>query len=405
MKLTFFLYEHITYGGTQTLILRMANWLMEHQKSNVIVVCKNKYENDLEKEFNKKRIRVEYIKKNQSNYIIEIVKSFKKVECIEFVVFNLIDLVFLEKVQKKIKSRLDISVKKTLYVVHYNTLKIGLNLKINIIQNFIKLVFLKIIKLYLKFSNIVFMDEISINEAEKYYNFVIEKKIILRLPIVKKDYDEVLILRRFNNDFFRILTIARAEFPFKGYILGLIDDFLKIYDSNNKINLTIITNGKETEIILDKIKSIPKEIQKNIIVLINIPYEKLDAFFANANCYIGMGTTILEAASYALPAMTSSTYNFENKVIGYFHEHPESLGSENYSKNGYDFLLELIYCNFEKYLDISSKSYDSIMKYYDIDLVMNKYLITQENQNEIKLPLYLYYIVNIIFKLISIKQM
>lgn len=404
MKLFVFIYEHLTIGGTQTLIFRMANWLKENKNAKVKIICKEENENSLEKLSYEFGLTIKYVSKLKVNTIINEVSDLNDYGSIEFIVFQLIDLFLVEKLQKRLSLSSNSLTKKTLYVVHYNGLKVGMNLKIKVLKNIIKNLFLTMINFYLDNSNIIFMDEKTISETENYYNIKVHKDLIFRLPVEIKTFSEDLIAKRSNNENFEILTIARAEFPFKGYIFGLIDDFRRLYGSNKNILLTIITSGDKSKLIINKISELSSELQIRINVISDVPYNQLDQYLIKASCYIGMGTTVLEAANTGLPVLTSTPYTFDNKIIGYFHENPRSLGDDYKSINGYDYLLKLSLCNKNQYYNLAKQSYKSLEKTYNIEVVMNKFVDFQNNQTGIFLPQLKFVFITILFELIKFKS-
>ena len=73
------------------------------------------------------------------------------------------------------------------------------------------------------------------------------------------------------------------------------------------------------------ISKLPLETQKNIYIEGIVPYEKLEYYFEDADIYIGMGTTVLDACNHMVPALTVCSYTYEFLTIGFFYENPQIL--------------------------------------------------------------------------------
>lgn len=53
---------------------------------------------------------------------------------------------------------------------------------------------------------------------------------------------EKKIINRSNT--INVISICRADFPFKGYVIGLIEEFAKYNADNKNSNLHVIASGK-----------------------------------------------------------------------------------------------------------------------------------------------------------------
>lgn len=148
------------------------------------------------------------------------------------------------------------------------------------------------------------------------------------------DVTEASILERaINRGELKIVSIARAEFPFKGYLIGLLD-LLETFKADYRIKVSIISYGSGVQRLEDHIKE--KEFPENIEVQLygKTEYTKLKEVFSDCTLYIGMGTSVLDAAQYGIPCIVVKPWTM--RIIGrdfFSHEHPQlgfyDKGDEN----------------------------------------------------------------------------
>lgn len=219
------------------------------------------------------------------------------------------------------------------YAVHSHAIK-NAGYSRNLLLRIIRKTFLTpVIKKLIINGNIVAMDEATIQHTEAYYKFKIQNMPIIRIPIdySSNDYDEEIIRNKISNNNKNILAIARAEFPFKGYLLGLIDA-VKNKVIPNDYSLTIVSYGEDEDILKRAIDSLNTE-QKNRVRLIGkTPYEELKNLFNSSIVYIGMGTTLLDASKHGVISIPVAPYTNNVYCNNFFHEKPESLGASEYSE-------------------------------------------------------------------------
>lgn len=366
-RLIIFVYSNFILGGAETLILRMSEWLIK-RGDKVVLVC-HSMDETIKKD---KRIgRIECIltkKKDKKRKILKILQKNNNIKDKMIINFFVKDYLLIERLNKKNDFQ------NIFYVVHpNNTLsycKKGLllsKIKKYIYKNQIK-------KMYDK-NCIYFMDEDCIKIAEKYYKMSLSKSYsnIIRIPIQVDKFDNKTRKKSFN-----ILTIARFDFPFKGYLLGLIDDFIYLKEIYPQATLTIIGDGKDRDKIEKKLERLNKKITKDIMIIGAVPYLSLNSYFKKASIYVGMGTTVLDAVNRGVPAITVYSYSYEAKTLGFFYEHPNVLAGftegGSYPKIAVVELLERVFdLNIEDYDRLVEKNYQALKNTYDIEIVLPKF--------------------------------
>lgn len=359
-----FIYEKFFLGGAETLIYRMSKWLVE-KKYDVEIVFRE-IDEELKKICIESKINLVPIKKFTASNYYKATKAKNNQQLI--VTFFVVDFILAEQIKKKSQK----DVKTILYVVHpyilinkyFSKNKVGI-----IFKSAMK-------KLVLKMYNsksVYFMDEDCINVCSDYYKINLKKAYneIIRLPMYLRYYRK----KKKNPGQLKVLSISRIDFPFKGYLLGLIDAIEKLNDNN--IKLTIIGDGPDRSILEKKIEK--STMKHNINYVGAVPYNRLDSHFKNSDLYIGMGTTVLDAVSAGTPAICVYSYTLNFKVTGFFYEAPHVLGGikegETYPcLDGVYFLEKVNLMNDCQYQALIDKGNEVLKKIYNIDLVMPAFL-------------------------------
>jgi hypothetical protein len=227
---------------------------------------------------------------------------------------------------------------------------------------------------------IVFMDEETREFCYDHYNLSTtdnkEKEDIIRLPIeiAKK------VVYKAKNPELNILTISRFEFPFKAYVLGLIDTFSRIVQEGGNIRLTIIGYGDGEIFVKEKIGILTGNLRKRIRLLNQIPYSRIDDYIDQCDLYVGMGTTVLDAANRNKICISAVAYQENDLSIGFFHSDESNIGimykNDRTYCHFYDLIRMVMDLDDENFLEKERRSKLLLSTHYNIDtnafkLVMN----------------------------------
>lgn len=344
-----FTYKNIIVGGCEFLIYKLSKYAIK-VGDIPIVLCKT-IDTEMRKKFDQSNIKIEKIdqwdypdfeEKTERGVIITFLPSDY------FRYFNLFS-----------------GYSVLLYTVHYKALEISTKNKF--IKKLYKFYLKPILKKAILHNRIVCMDEQTVNYTNDYYDW--KKKLkprIVRIPIDIVQQDEKIIDSRYYKKNRNILTIARAEFPFKGYLIGLIKEFVLLFNEYHNLTLTIISYGSDIEILKNELKGIPRDIRNNIELLGKTDYSKLDDYFNNCYLYIGMGTTVLDASQRYIPSITVKAYTYELVSGNYFFNNNSEVAyteAENKTEYLIKGILELPYTD---YFSASIKSRDAVIYDYDV---------------------------------------
>lgn len=368
------------YGGTQTQILRMARWFVKHNVP-VAIICESAANIEIIDQL--KDIKVPYHEIGMSNidatgkYIKKYYDVHQNLCVINFTWNHYLDV-------DVVKSRHRIEFNNYLYCVHPKAVFKGANLR----WGLLKKPYIALLKKWLMRMNangaVVFMDEADIESSENYFDIsLIPVPEIFRIPMDFHDnpkWKESALVSYENN---MIMTVSRAEFPFKGYMLGLIDDYEELFEEKPDIKLEIVSSGDDFSLLEDKISKLDQRIQDSIIIHHWMTNDKLQQEMEKCKVYIGMGTTILDASRMYRPAIPVRFYTNNNNAEHYVGDRPEYLvAPENCEKKAIYLLREILEWDKKTYLENCEKSYTRTKAVYDENIVLKRWL--EKNNNNKK---------------------
>lgn len=373
MKL-YFVYKKIITGGCELLIERLSREL-KNRSIPVSIICQSIDQNMQSRYSN---VGIQLLKVNSWNR--KNVISRLDSEEAYFITFAWNDFLICNIKRKHIHT--------VFYAVHYQAYEMGRNKSI-----FIKKILERIVKKGIVTLNnnrqLICMDEQTLEYTNTFYRYNTVEMPILRLAI-----DTVPEVKRKNDTSkINILTIARAEFPFKGYILGLLDWFAS---SDASIRLTIVSYGSDEKKIADKINSFDEIVKKRITLVGKTDYSQLEKYYQTADLYVGMGTTVLDASMRGIVTIPVQAYTLGLFTDKFFHEDFRKVAIDEGSEAGFNKLLEQY-----RRLDsggkneLSKKSRDAVIDNYSSSAIVDELVhileSTKNNCSTIGLELVRFY--------------
>ena len=229
----------------------------------------------------------------------------------------------------------------------------------------------KILGHIIESNSIVFMDEetrkIAVNAHNELYAC---GQTIVRLGYeVSPEISERLLYKKYNNFERHICSIARFEFPFKIYILGLIDVFVSLSKKYPILKLTIIGKGPGRNTVIKKIGELDNNIAERITLVDGCSYEELNTYIDEAFINVGMGTTILDFANRSVPSIISLANEIGDVSYGLWNENWHVLGG--FLHDNMAPLKSISQC-IEDVLQLEQKEYINICKLHR-SLLINNY--------------------------------
>lgn len=353
-----FFYKDIILGGCELLIEKIGRTILE--KGSRVRICCKSIDDSMAEKFKKSRIEVHQLFNWNSNK--EII-SWINEDC-EVVTFFWDDFVRLYSLKKNRK-------KTILYAVHFQTLAIGANCRYFALKNLIKKVAVGCVHKFLLSNNILCMDEQTVRYTQNYFkNKVLDNNSIyriVRIPIHIENVEEKNLENRAKNPALNILTIARADFPFKGYLLGLINFIEGLKDKSN-LHLDIVSYGSDIDRLKKHIDATSEDTKRIISLHGRTDYEELRQYYNKAKLYIGMGTTILDASQQGIISIPVVPYTDELIADKFFHEDYKALAVDDVVTNNMIKLFNYVRSlGYEKYLELSEKTRNEVIENYSVE--------------------------------------
>lgn len=372
-------------GGTMTLLFRMCKWYVEHGEKACVL-----YEADGNDEikskiealgvktyfvgfFNLKRIR---------DVLSNLIHEEKQVKVLNYNLNHYLDIEY-------VRSKYDFDIKNVMYVIHPDCLKKGMVINNGFVRNLYQKHYFHLITEMINNRALVFMDKDSIDATNYFYNKSIPDEVpIIPLPIDIPliDNNENLIKKGYESN--TILTAARADFPFKGYLLGLIDVFVELKRNVTNAKLKIFSEGEDIKVLIDKIDILEEGVKQDIELSGWIDYDGLIEEIKNCRVFIGASTGLLDSSKYYRVSIPVKHTTNKCVSLSFFHEHPMLL-SEEYHEGMPNKCLELFQTvfndSYEEYRQMSLSSFDAVNRYYNESVVMEQLNDVLENNNHTSL--------------------
>lgn len=378
-------YDSLNIGGIETLIIRMAKWC--HSNGHRCIWARTKFaqvEEQMRVSLVAAGIEEVFVKKKWNSFstsakfynLNNFDFPFKKGEEITVLSFDLLSFLLGEAIKRRYVNHVD----NVFYVPHPWTSYRDTRISKKLLP--IKLCYYhfyrNIIISLIRNDNIVFMDEAAKDFCAKHYNYYdsINEWIIIRLAQDINPYKHTAVHTKFTREEFRVLTMGRLDFPFKAYVFGIVDSIHELIKEKVELKLKIIGYGAGEQRLVSYVNELPPNVRENIEIVGKVPYDELTTYFDEANLFVGVGTTLLDAANHSVPSIIATPYQEGVSTGGFFHECPELLGiiqgvGTSDIISGIKFIMKT---SEEEYEDMCIKTHQALTQYYDINLLLPKLL-------------------------------
>lgn len=367
MKTIWFTKKDLLVGGTELLIERVSKVFQNRGFSTVILYSSIIVE-DIFQRYKK------------ANVICKKIDKWDKISSFHFlldqqeeqyvVTFSIEDFCTLYSVQGN-------QIKTILYSVYYNQLLVGGNTNSKIGLKLVKKLTSKLLSEMMHTTNIICMDNHTINNTYAYYgdDLNIDRKEIriVRIPVDIVPLDlEVVYRRASRKNKCNVLTISRADFPWKGYILGLID-YVANSDFSQNLYLHVVTYGDAEKQIINKINKLPIPIKNKITIQSKTDYNELEKLYYNTVLYVGQGTTVLDAAQRGILTIPVIPDTYEVISDAYVHDDSTRVTVQDDAQNNFNKLIkELLEMTSDEYIEKALIGREQIIKNYGTDSICNE---------------------------------
>lgn len=366
------------YGGAQTLMLRMCTWLRSNGIATAIITDSTANIEIVER-LQKIDAIIECVDRNKIQSYVNVLSKFTESEDIKVISFVCDFYLEIEMAKKAGNMEFD----NLMYCIHPEAFNRG-NTKSKIKSLLKKPIINAYRNLFIKMNennSLYIMDEVDTIESEKYLNVSLKKKPeIIRLPMIcnKKDEFESIINDGYDSQM--ILTAARAEYPYKGYIFGLLDAFVEIKEENPKLKMTIVSGGGDLEQFNKKLDSLDDKIKEDLYVYKWMAYDSLLELAKKCKLFVGMGTSVLDMALCYKPSIAVKFNTYECIGDSFISEKPQYITTdENCVTPAIHLVKKILAMSKDEYREESIKSFDAVKSLYDIDYCMSSFMNARTN--------------------------
>lgn len=245
-------------------------------------------------------------------------------------------------------------------------------------------------------GNIRYFSNKHIEKMSQNYNLQIDefsKTRVPPLPIHNALFKEDIFLKNYHRQEFNILCVSRIEFPHKGFVLGLLRDFIILKEKYPNIVLTIVGDGPNKKDLISEIKKVP-QYSDSINLVGSISPDELYRFYEDANINISVARCFSLGAECGVLSLPARHYCMECEVYGFSSE--EKIFDLN-DKPGYsviDYIEKAINMSEEEYIDNCRKTFEIFQNnrkvnaksksFYEISNIDKEPVLTKEEINYIR---------------------
>lgn len=252
------------------------------------------------------------------------------------------------------------------YAVHYEAIKSVAFCRNSILNRVFRRYAAPIMNRLIKDGCIIAMSERVVQCTADYYKIDVSGLDIIRIPVDLDGEAEKMkdLSIKYDNERKVILAVARADFPFKGYLIGLINMMEKKIIPEN-FTLQLVAYGPDFNQLAAAYHSCDKGIRERIEIKGKMEYEGLRELFENAHVYVGMGTTLLDASKYGVISIPAAAYTYKVECTDFFYKDYTCLGPDSGSERRFlELLNEIQLLNAKTALPILIKGHDIVRRYY-----------------------------------------
>ena len=359
-KVFLFIYDDFYLGGIQKLLIAI---IRELKKNNNRIIWIAKNIDNVDEGFKKDIFdgKIDILKVNYEEFFWE--KNLKlnisdKEEVIAFS-FSFFEFCTLERIKKYNRN---IKIHNFFWVAHF----CGKHL---FFEEYFPKIFQPILKKiirkeYIKMennNNIFYNNMDHLRALSNHYSYKVknyENKIYPKnIVLIQGNFSIENCRKKYNNKNFNILTVGRFEIPHKGYILGLIKEFVIMKKEYPNLILTIIGYGEDENLVLKEIENVPQEIKEDIKLIGKVSYDNLKNYFDNANLFIGVAGAIRDASSNGVLSIPVQHYTLECNGYGYSFKKKDHLTSTEKGENIKTYIDKVIKLSEDEYIDLCKKTY------------------------------------------------
>lgn len=360
------------YGGTHTLTLRICVWLQQNGY-NSMVLCNNSNNQEIVDILKKNNTRIIQLDSSNANEVLSIVSDIKKRDDLKIISYMWDKYLDMERLKRRKGIRFD----NILYCVHYGTFLIGSTYP-SPIKQLVKAHYYKIFNRMNKNKSVVMMDEDTTQKTSEWFKEDCSPNTpIIRIPMICEDREDSKEIIYSGYDSNIIMSASRAEFPYKGYQIGLIEMFSILKQEYESLKLVMVSGGEAEDVdkIKIKIKKLPESVQSDVEFHDWMDYDELKKQIEKCKLFIGMGTSVLDAGLKYKPAIAVRYNTYDVIASNMLSEKPWMITSEEgCTSSAIDLMRKILDMDIEEYIGESYKTFEAVKDCYDVESNLRKLL-------------------------------
>lgn len=365
-----FAFGHFDTGGLQTLVIRMASWLNRHGYRSLLIV--DEIDQNMRREI--ERNSLIYVETWQDDTIGKTLKLCASHSApIGLMTFEILDYLKLERILLKVG--IGAQVHHLIYGLSQGAMSIGSKIS-GRKGTYIRALYGRVVRGCLAYNRMIFMDAECQEATREAYGFdqSLFHDCVFPLPMYIDETDP----RHWDGAERRlILSVARADFPYKGYLIGLVSEFEKMIDQGDDLYLRIVSFGKDIDVLKEDIAERSAKCQERIDLVEGATQDEIRRYLRSTWLYVGMGTTVLDAAKEYVPSIVVYHDTMLGKGYGFFSDNPLTIGVR-YSGGGTDisdFVERVARLPINDYERMADDTHRLFVKNYSIDSVMERMVL------------------------------
>lgn len=126
-----------------------------------------------------------------------------------------------------------------------------------------------------------------------------------------------------QTESFNIITVARLEFPHKGYILGLVDSFPEIKKEIPSAKLVIIGYGEGMDELKKHIANLSDDLKSDITCVGKVSYCDLKKYYNEAHVSVSLAGSVTDSVLFGVPALIARHYTTKCEGYGFYCDNPD----------------------------------------------------------------------------------
>lgn len=321
-KILVCMWDKFVLGGIETCYMGMFSWANQNGYKPILLIPQNgEYNEKWNEEIKKNNVGI--VRYNYNDTKISLVDlKIDGFSIVKIVTASIHDFLLANYIRKSNRGNIDVY----FYVLH--PLLLCGDIENNLKRKIYEILFIK----PLWNNGLIYMDGYSYECMIQMYKLKKKKfeNPIIILPGKWIPEKKVLLGKKRN-----IISACRMVFPFKSYVLSLIDDFTELVAKYPEIELTLIGDGEDFNKLKYKVEQLQDNIQNKIHLLGNLEHEKMLAEIEKSYVFVGHGTSVVDAALVGVPSILVPSYQDEGYSVGIWDEMPYSMGVMKGSK-GWD---------------------------------------------------------------------